>query len=209
MANYVLEGLINSILNEKELVLLRENVEVMIVPFMDKDGVENGEQGKNRIPRDHNRDYDKESIHHSTKALRTIVPHWSEEKLRIALDLHCPWIKGEGNEYVYLVGNNDISIENNQKIFSRLLEQNSTGDIKYHHGNFLPYGISWNTDKNYNQGMSFSRWANNLDGISFASTLEFPYANVSGKMVSKDGARIFGKAIAFSIKEYLEMIGLE
>jgi hypothetical protein len=41
----------------------RENVEVVIVPFMDKDGVEEGDQGKNRKPHDHNRDYIGESIH--------------------------------------------------------------------------------------------------------------------------------------------------
>ncbi|MCK5277624.1 MAG: peptidase M14, partial [Cyclobacteriaceae bacterium] len=56
---------------------------------------------------------------------------------------------------------------------------------------------------NYTKGMSFSKWASTLDDISLASTIEFPYSNVSGIQVSKDGARIFGKAIAYSIKDYL------
>ena len=204
MANYVLEGLIESVLNEKDLAYLREHVEFMIIPFMDKDGVENGEQGKNRIPRDHNRDYDKIAIHHSTGALREVIPEWSEGKLKVALDLHCPWIKGEGNEHVYLVGNADPFIARNQKIISKLLEKNAKGEIIYYHKDFLPYGVRWNTDENYSQGMSFSRWAGNLEGINVSATLEFPYANVSGKMVSKDGARVFGKAIAYSIMDYLE-----
>ncbi|MFV0268710.1 MAG: M14 family zinc carboxypeptidase [Draconibacterium sp.] len=56
MASYVLEGIIESLLNNKNLQSLREGTEFLIIPFMDKDGVENGEQGKNRVPRDHNRD---------------------------------------------------------------------------------------------------------------------------------------------------------
>jgi hypothetical protein len=54
--------------------------------------------------------------------------------------------------------------------------------------------------------MSFSRWTKSLEGISLSSTLEFPYANVSEIPVSKDSARIFGKAIAYSIQEYLQLI---
>ena len=87
MANYVLEGIIETILNDTNCKYLRDNVEFMIIPFMDKDGVENGDQGKNRIPRDHNRDYIDKSIHHSTNALRNIVPIWNNHKLKMALDL--------------------------------------------------------------------------------------------------------------------------
>jgi murein tripeptide amidase MpaA len=34
--------------------LARERFRFLAVPFMDKDGVEDGDQGKNRRPRDHN-----------------------------------------------------------------------------------------------------------------------------------------------------------
>ena len=203
MANYVVEGIIESILNERDLKYLRENVEFLIIPFMDKDGVENGEQGKNRIPRDHNRDYINKSIHNSTATLRAAVPNWSEGKLKIALDIHCPWIKGKGNEFIYLVGNSDSTIEKKQIVFSKLLEKNSIGEIKLYHNDFLPFGVDWNTGNNYSKGMSFGKWAGKIKGISMASTIEFPYSNVWGIQVSKDGARIFGKAIAYSIKNFL------
>lgn len=203
MANYVVEGIIESLLNDKNLEYLREHVEFLFIPFMDKDGVENGEQGKNRIPRDHNRDYVNEPIHKSTATLRTIVPEWSEGKLEMAIDVHCPALKGNGHEFIYLVGASDSTIENRQIQFSKLLEKNSLGDIKAYHKNFLSFGVGWNTTSNYSKGMSFSRWAGMIDDISLAATLEFPYSNVSGIPVSKDGARIFGKTIAYSIKEYL------
>jgi hypothetical protein len=206
MASYVLEGIINSLLNNRNLQFLRENVEFMIIPFMDKDGVENGEQGKNRIPRDHNRDYGNNPVHHSTAALKSFVPGWSDNKLKLALDLHCPWIKGENNEDIYIVGSADKQIEKNQVIFSQLLEKNAPGEIKSYHKNFLPFGESWNTGSNYSQGISFARWAGSLEGVSFATTIEYPYANISGTMVSKDNSRVFGEAVAFSIQEYLEAL---
>src|SRR5690606_22742303 len=203
MANYVLEGIIESILNEKNLEFLRENVEFLIIPFVDKDGVENGEQGKNGIPRDHNRDYEGQSIYESTAAIRELVPVWSEGKLIAALDLHCPWIKGNNNEAIYIAGNPDPLMEKNQIIFSGLLEKYSFGEIKSYHRDFIPYGTSWNTAANFTKGMSFGKWAGILDGVKLAGTIEFPYAAVSGTMVSKDGARVFGKSVAYSIQEFL------
>jgi hypothetical protein len=135
-----------------------------------------------------------------------MVPNWSGGKLKIALDIHRPWLNGKRNEDIYLVGNSDSTIENNQIVFSKLLEKNSIGEIKLNHSNFLPYGVGWNSAKNFTAGMSFSRWTKSLEGISLSSTLEFPYANVSEIPVSKDSARIFGKAIAYSIQEYLQLI---
>ena len=48
-ASYVLEGILSALLAEtSDGRWFRENVEVLAVPFMDKDGVEDGDQGKNR-----------------------------------------------------------------------------------------------------------------------------------------------------------------
>ena len=205
MANYVLEGIIETILNDSNCKHLRDDAEFMIIPFMDKDGVENGDQGKNRIPRDHNRDYIDESIHHSTEALRNIVPTWSNHKLKIALDLHCPWIHTTINETIYIVGNSDPEMEKQQIIFSKMLEKYATGDLKLFHKDFIQFGTSWNTASNYSKGRSFAGWAATLDSIKLTGTIEFPYANVSGIPVSKDGAREFGKAVAYSINDYLQL----
>lgn len=205
MASFVLEGIIKSLLNDESLQSLRKDTEFLIIPFMDKDGVENGEQGKNRIPRDHNRDYGENPVHHSTNALKKLVHEWSDGKLKLALDIHCPWIHGKNNEDIYIVGSSDKSIEQNQMLFSQLLEKNSSGEIKSCHKNFLLYGKSWNTGANYSQGTSFSKWAGGIGGIHLSTTIEYPYANISGIMVSKDNSRVFGEAISFSFQEYFEL----
>ena len=205
MANYLLEGIMHSLLNDKNLQSLREHTEFLIIPFVDKDGVENGEQGKNRIPRDHNRDYNGVSIHPSTAALREIIPVWSENKLKFVLDIHCPWISGQYNEYIYLVGSENPEQEYKQMFFSQLLEQNASGELKFYHKDFLPFGKAWNSASNYSKGTSFNSWAALLDGVNISTTIEFPYSNASGIMVTKDNARIFGEVIAYSINEYFDL----
>lgn len=206
MASYVLEGIVESLLNDKNLQSLRTDTEFLIIPFMDKDGVENGEQGKNRIPRDHNRDYDENPVHNSTAALKKLVLEWSRGKLKMGLDIHCPWIYGNNNEDIYIVGSSDRKIEQNQILFSQLLEKNSSGEIKSYHKNFLPFGESWNTGANYTQGISFAKWGEGIAGINISTTIEYPYANISGIMVSKDNSRVFGKTIAYSMKDYLDFL---
>lgn len=95
---------------------LRENADFVVIPFMDKDGVEEGDQGKNRRPRDHNRDYDGESVPASVRANREWVPHWGNGSLAFALDMHCPWIRGENNEHIYFVGSPDAEITKEMEI---------------------------------------------------------------------------------------------
>jgi hypothetical protein len=56
---------------------LRDRVEFLIVPFVDKDGVEEGDQGKNRHPHDHNRDYATPCLYPEVQALRERAAGWS------------------------------------------------------------------------------------------------------------------------------------
>ncbi len=68
MASYVLEGIIEEVLvGNEDGRWLREHAELFIVPMVDKDGVEDGDQGKNRKPRDHNRDYVGTSVHRRSR----------------------------------------------------------------------------------------------------------------------------------------------
>ena len=208
MASYVVEGIIDCILNDRNLEYLKENMKVIVIPFMDKDGVENGEQGKNRVPRDHNRDYDDNSIHSSVVALKKFVSERNDDKLKFALDIHCPGLRGDYGNMIYLAGSSNKEIEKNQIIFSELLEKNSSGELKCFHKAFIPYGTSWNIAQNYIRGMSFGQWTSSLKGISFSGAIEIPYANVSGAMVTKDNARVFGRSVALTINEFFKVKNL-
>lgn len=205
IANYALEGILQEVLAGTETGLwFRRNVEVLAIPFMDKDGVEQGDQGKNRRPHDHNRDYIAKSIYPSVAALRTFVPNWSNGKLKVALDLHCPYISGPGNEAIYMAGSPNEDIWTRQQEFAKILQDVQTGPIKYSAKDNLPFGKAWNTGQNYGKQKSAAAWAGDIDGVTLSSTIEIPYANASGEPVTAQNARAFGRDLAQAIRTYLQ-----
>ncbi|MFW6169559.1 MAG: M14 family zinc carboxypeptidase [Planctomycetota bacterium] len=203
MANYVLEGFIHRWLSEDGPVNPPDDVEVMIVPLVDYDGVEDGDQGKNRKPRDHNRDYDQGGIYPETRAIRTLVESWPARELKVAIDLHCPWIRGKHNEVIYMVGTANERIAAEQARFGKVLQAACQGDLTYQVSDNLPFGTAWNTADNYKQGMSFSRWASERPGIRLATTFEIPYANAGGQPVTPASAHAFGQDLAAALVTYL------
>jgi len=204
MASYALEGLIKSVLQDRDQRWLREHVAFLVVPFMDKDGVEQGDQGKLRAPHDHNRDYVGTSIYPSVAALRDRVPTWADGKLRIALDLHCPFIRGERNESIYFVGLPDQQIWHNVGRFSTILESLPPTGLPFHAKDNLPFGEAWNTGSKLGEGTSMARWTSKVPGIELAATVEIPYANIGDTQVTPDSARAFGRDLAGAIRRFLQ-----
>lgn len=207
MASFVLEGFLSAVLaDDDDGYWFRRNVEVLAVPFMDKDGVEDGDQGKNRRPRDHNRDYIGPSVHPETAALRTRVRNWSNGKLRIALDLHCPHIRGDHNEDIYIVGSANETMWRQQQAFGAVLERVNTGPLPYRAANNLQHGQAWNKPSSYITGRSFGRWAEGVAGVRLSASFEIPYANAGGEEMTADRARAFGRTLAKATRVYLEDI---
>jgi hypothetical protein len=205
MASFAVEGLVQAVLagDTDEARWLSESVELLVVPFVDKDGVEDGDQGKNRRPRDHNRDYGGTSLYPETAALRELVPKWSDGKLHVTLDLHCPWIRGRHNEEIYIVGSSDETIWAEQQRFGSILEEVRDGPLPYRADDNLPFGTAWNKGTNYSKGTSCSRWAGGLSSVKLAASFELPYANARGAEVNADTARAFGKDLARALCRYL------
>ena len=206
MASYSLEGILEEVLTGAEDGRwLRENVEFLVVPFMDKDGVEDGDQGKNRKGRDHNRDYMGQSVYASVRAMRELVPAWSGGKLRLTFDLHCPGIAGGGHEVLHFVGQDNPKQWDAVGRFSAILETTQTGSLKFASKDNLPFGKSWNTAKNRKPDqLGASGWGSTLPGVVLASGLEIPYANASGKTVNPESARAFGKDLARAMRLFLD-----
>ncbi len=206
MASYALEGLIQWIAddNNSEAEWLRQYVQFLIVPFVDKDGVENGDQGKGRQGRDHNRDYTEDSIYATTAAIRRLIPVWGKNRLSIGIDLHCPHIAGGYNELIYIVGSQNKQIAKEQRCFSDILEQLSDHSLPSYANNFLAFGTGWNNVENFVSGKSFASWFEALANVKLAMTLEIPYANASGTEVNQNSARAFGQPLAVAIARYLK-----
>ena len=206
MASYALEGVIEAALADDAVGRwFRENVELVVLPFMDKDGVEDGDQGKNRKPRDHNRDYNGESMHIETAAMRQWAPRWaSDGKLIAVLDIHCPTLRGPRNEVIYQVGTPHPQLREQQQRFGKALEQAQRGPLRYRAADDLPFGQEWNMPRNFAQGESSVSWAGRLPGVKLSSTIELPYANASGKEVNQETARAFGRDLAKALCDYVK-----
>jgi hypothetical protein len=205
MASYALEGLIASALADDATGRwFGAQVELLVVPFVDGDGVEDGDQGKNRRPRDHNRDYAGEALYPETAALRELLPRWAAPGLDAALDVHCPWIRGDGNESSYQVGSSFPAMWSAQREFAAALAGVNRSPIPYDPADDLPFGQSWNRPGfGVGTGRSMTTFLAALPGTRLSSSFELPYAVARGATVDQQSARAFGVALAAGLHAYL------
>jgi hypothetical protein len=201
IASYVLEGVLEEALSNP---WYREKVEIAAVPFMDKDGVEDGDQGKNRIPRDLNRDYTGEPLYASTRAMREFAPKWSDGRVKLAMDFHCPTLRGPANETTYFVGNENEESWKRIGRLSELFEAGQSAPPMYRVKDNMPFGTGWNKASSFSAEKSFGKWALDLPGSPAATTLEISYANSNGKTITAESARILGRDLARAILKFLE-----
>ena len=97
---YVMEGLVATFFEDSELgAWLRENVELTVVPFVDMDGAVEGDQGKHRLPHDHNRDYT-EFLYPETAAVASLM---AEMEPQIFIDFHNIHLKASFTENYYTI----------------------------------------------------------------------------------------------------------
>lgn len=197
MANYVIEGILREFIQHPDLY---GDIFTQVVPFVDKDGVENGDQGKNRIPHDHNRDYGPLTVHIETRAIMALV---DRQRYHLMIDLHCPWLRGKDNEAVYFVGKNDARLQAGIDRFSQLLSDVAPPHAPHFTSDDIPFGSSWNTGSNYSQGKGFTLWAGERPWAPDSMSVEIPFALASGQPFDADGARDLGRAFAQTIRRFL------
>ncbi|MDO5580898.1 MAG: M14 family zinc carboxypeptidase [Planctomycetia bacterium] len=204
MANYTIEGVIEEIFSgSEEGNWLLHNVDFFCVPFVDKDGVEDGDQGKQRKPHDHNRDYS-DRIYPEIRAITDQVSKWSGGKRTMYCDFHCPWKRDGINEILYYPGPKEPYMSAQLKKFAAILEQKQAGGmIPYKESFNLPFGKSWNIGTGSDIPKSLREWSARQKNAIFGATIEIPYANASGKPVTAESARELGHNIAKSMYLFL------
>lgn len=204
MADYVIEGAAESFMAADGLgEWLRAHMELIVVPFVDMDGAVEGDQGKNREPHDHNRDYT-EFLYPETAALASLM---KQEKPQIFIDVHCPWLYGGTNEYIYTPWKDESTMRHPdaEHRFSQLLEQYQEGGLRYKASDDLPFGVDWNTGANYAQGRSSIVWAGeNVPSLLICRSLEVPFANANGAVVTPESAVSFGHGLAATFRALVE-----
>ncbi len=202
---FVLEGFVGQVFAEGALgEWLRENVEILAVPFVDYDGVVDGDQGKNRRPHDHNRDYSA-FLHPETKAIAEWIASRADNDIDVFLDLHSPWVRGGENEMVFLTYGSNEQGNAAKRRWGELLEKAQTGSLAYRASDNFPWNFKWNKSSNVATGLKSSTgWAfDALRGPRMVATYEIPFAKANGKTVTPQACRELGAASAQTLRDFL------
>lgn len=209
-ATYVIEGWLARVFGDDALgAWLRENVEFMVVPFVDYDGVVDGDQGKGRKPHDHNRDY-VAFLYPESRAIVDWITTRAKGKIDVFVDCHSPWVRNEYNEKMYQTHHADQWNTAAKIRWGRLLEKHQTGSMAYSISNDYPWGFGWNAPKNTASRpgqqplLGLGGWAGkNLTNLLINTTYEVPFANASGHTVTPQSCREIGAASAAVLKDFL------
>ena len=182
MASYVLEGFMDEAISARPAgKAFRKKYVLYAVPFVDKDGVEEGDQGKNRKPHDHNRDYGDKSIYPEIQAIKALD---RVKNFRFALDFHCPTLVLNSHQIMYFVGPKEHPRNN----FTNVRE--FANRIKKELPKKAPFGPAvWLKPVDKPVPMN-SHYFGFKAGIIMAATLEFPFAP-SGKATDPASCRVW------------------
>lgn len=186
IASYVLEGMLDEAASDTpEGKDFRKRFVLYAVPFVDKDGVECGDQGKNRKPHDHNRDYGEQSLYPEVQAIKKLH---ADCAFRYALDLHCPMLLLEDHQVLHFVGSKSTPTSNHANV-SVFAERIKSGLPKT-----APYGpLVWLRDQAAPLP-AFSYYFASQDRVVMAATLEIPFAP-PGKATDPASCRRYGRVI--------------
>ena len=194
---YIIEGAMRELAENDKAFL--EECKIFAVPFIDHDGVVDGDQGKGRSLdgieiHDHNRDYT-EDAHYD--ANRKIMEHMkaNKEYIKGCLDCHSPWISGGVNDTAFIVQRSDIE-ERNTKFHKCFVEESKGLPLSCREEDVFPPNTEWNKDG----GPKFTTIAVKLvPDVLFSFTLETCYYGFEGNKVTQESLILLGRAFGRSI----------
>ena len=203
VASYVLEGLVEYIAKPEGAGLLDEYT-FHIVPFVDIDGVEEGDQGKCRHPYDHCRDYHNKPIYKATAAL---MKYFNVNNISHFVDFHCPWIWAYGkmrdNHPFFCKGLSPMKekVENLGWLLQKATQSNKNIDkIIYDPVYDIEMGEDWMVPKD----LANSSWVYlGNTGIALSTAFEVPYFGTNDCIYTQKNTRALGADFGRAFKEYL------
>ena len=180
---YVLQGFAQGCI-ENEI----DGIKFLFVPFVDYDGVVDGDAGKGRLPYDHNRDYGEVSIYNETAKLRALA---DGGKVLMNFDFHSPHHSGHINDYPYIMKFSETKNIIYDEISAKLKEltESDADSMTYTGEQDLDYGGQWNEKTTPNIKNYFLD--RNLLGASV--TMETPYFGLEDNMFTQEKAIKMGK----------------
>ena len=194
---YVMESVLESFVQDPP-----KGYEILCVPFVDYDGVVDGDQGKHRLPHDHNRDYPRDNTPSRYTTCAAIRKFVDENQILFAFDFHSPKHCGGINDLVHIPYNvvEDTPVYDR---FSQLFQSKITPDaIPYDPANNWPADNGWNQSTN----ASFGRYVTDKPEHRLTFALETPYFGYpDGSVVTtRESMHAFGKCFYNAVREYIE-----
>ncbi len=189
--SYVLEGMTESL-----LACLPGGYSVLVIPFVDYDGVLDGDQGKNRIPHDHNRDYIDHPVY---EVIERMMAFGREHKLVYTFDFHSPWHMGNENDYVFFSRSTE-AMEPFTDRFGEYMKRETAGNELEYTGNWdVGPNEKWNDENSPNSKNYFSK----QPGVKLSVTTETPYFGVEGGKISVNAMLELGYAFGRALAAYI------
>ena len=208
---YVMEGILREFAkNGSGESSLLKDAEIIAVPFMDLDGVLDGDQGKYRKPHDHNRDYSDSPIYPSVAAFQELYNKKAGESQKtVLIDLHAPFIYkgvvGDKDNRTYVVEPQFKDNLSNLRKFSGILEKKTLASGK----NSLTHLQKWdykfgasNNNAGDKKDRTVTTWSSKHPKSVFSASIEIPYTDNQGVEVTPENLRGLGADIARALAEY-------
>lgn len=198
-ASHALEGVISAFLGEYRSLL--DEYKFHVIPFIDIDGVENGDQGKARKPHDHNLDYIEKPFYNSVKAIMEYT-----RKLNVVcfIDFHSPWRWGgaDSRPHIHLESFEYENYEKENRFIDTLKEITNRADfdgIKYD-GYITHLGTQFNPPNIPTSGNYFR----NVMKSEISVTIETPYSGDLKQGYTTELLREWGENISAALFEVLK-----
>lgn len=187
MASYVLEGFLDEAMSDSYFgKQFRERYVLYAVPLVDRDGVAAGDQGKNRDPHDHNRDYGDKPLYPEIAAIQALG---EAQDIKYSIDFHCPALRGDIHEAFHFLG---LGTPRTKENLDRFIAW-----IKEERPQLIMTPLNYLTDaakpNAVNPKINSHHFALRKNAV-FAATLEVPYTQVSPAL-EPDMAREYGRGM--------------
>ena len=187
--SWVLEGVLEELLEHP-----MPDTKVLCVPFVDLDGVFDGDQGKSRVPHDHNRDYIYIPVYPETAA---IMEYARKNGCVYAFDFHSPWHWGGKNDKIFIVRKCGDREEKYDRFSELLAQECDKNSMRYEVGLDQPFGQDWNKG-----GPTFATEMLKHPECSLAFTLESAYFGTADNVVTPEKLISLGRAFARAVKRF-------
>ena len=205
-ASFVIEGFVREMLSDTPSGRwLRQHAHGIGVPFVDKDGVEDGDQGKGRIPHDHNRDYVQE-IYPEVRAFKRLVQAEAKERKIVFFDLHAPTVRGTDerprHDNIFSLGPYGEQAPRWDAYRKLLVKATRDDPIRYFAAWDEPWEVEYNQPSRDPRLLSSRLWVLTVPNVHLGSCWEIPFGRCGG-VFSPAAAQILGRRMAQALVEGL------